>query len=95
LAGRTHEIGTVTFSAPSNGSITITINLNEFGAFQNTSENVKIEGYSSAPKGNPAPGRFTYKGKAVGSTYEIVVPVSNFYGVHVDAKLKDCKNKKK
>lgn len=90
-AGQTQDIGTVSFSAPSNDSITITIKLNEFGAFQNTRENVKIEGYSIAPKGNPAPGSFTYKGHAEGSTYEVVVPVSNFYGVHVDAKSKKCK----
>jgi hypothetical protein len=90
FAGQTYDIGSVTFSAPSSGFVTITIELNEFGAFQNTKENVKIEGYTKAPSKNPAPGRFTYKGHAVGSTYEIVVPVYNFYGVHVDAQSKYC-----
>jgi chitodextrinase len=92
FAGQSYDIGTVTFSAASNGFITITIELNEFGAFQDTRENVKVEGYAMAPKRNPAPGRFTYKGHATGSIYEIVVPVNNFYGVHVDAKRKDCQS---
>ncbi len=90
FAGQTYDIGTVTFSAPINGFVTITINLNEFGAFQNTKENVKIEGYTKAPNKNPAPGKFSYKGHAEGSTYEIVVPSYNFYGVHVDAQSKYC-----
>lgn len=89
-AGQTYDIGTVTFSAPINGFVTINIELNEFGAFQNTKENVKIEDYSKAPKKNPAPGKFSYKGYAEGSTYEIDVPVNNFYGVHVDAQSKYC-----
>ena len=90
FAGQTYDIGTVTFSAPNNGFVTITINLNEFGAFQNTDENVKIEGYTKAPNKNPAPGRFSYKDYAEGTTYEIVVPSYNFYGIHVDAQRKQC-----
>lgn len=45
---------------------------------------------NKAPNKNPAPGKFSYKGFAEGSTYEIVVPAYNFYGVHVDAIRKQC-----
>jgi len=91
FAGQTNNIGNVTFSAPVDGNITITIELNEFGEFQNVSENVKIQDYSTAPTKNPKPGQFDYKAEASGSTFEIVVPVNNFYGVHIDAKNKECK----
>jgi len=90
FAGRTINIGTVTFSAPSNGKVTITINLNdEVAGFQNVSENVKIQDYANAPSGNPDIGNFDHKGNASGNSFEIEVPENNFYGVHVDADV-DC-----
>ena len=92
FAGQDVNIGTVTFSAPVAGNVTITINLNDDGAFQNVGENVKIQDYSTAPSGNPAPGGFDHKGNADAGEkmFEIVVPENNFYGVHVDAAV-DCK----
>jgi hypothetical protein len=90
-AGQHINIGNVIFSAPIEGNITISIELNEFGEFQNISENVKIQDYSTAPTKNPKPGRFDYKADASGSTFEMVVPVNSFYGVHIDAKSKVCK----
>lgn len=86
FAGQTYDIGNVTFT-PSGGNVEIKIELNEFGMFQNVAENVKIQGYSSAPSAtNPSPGLFTtHKGMATGSTYTVVVPKFNYYGVHVDA----------
>lgn len=52
---------------------------------QDRSDAVKIQGYESAPSGNPAPGQFqTYKGNEL----DIVVPAANYYGIHLDvAKL--------
>lgn len=84
-AGQTQDIGTVTFE-PENGEVKITISLNAYGEFQDVSENVKIEGYSVAPSGNPQIGQFTYKDTASGKTFSITVPANNFYAVHVDAK---------
>ena len=92
FAGQTVDIGTVTFSAPDDGFVTITIELNEFGAFQNVAENVKIQDYRRAPSGNPSPGGFDHKADvdANEKTFSIVVPENNYYGVHVDASA-DCR----
>ena len=86
IAGQHYVIGSVTFSAPSGGMVTITIELNESGKFQETDENVKIQDYEDRPPSrNPAPGRFAFKGTASGSSFSIEVPENNFYGIHVDA----------
>lgn len=85
MAGKLYHIGDVTFE-PVSGGVKITIALFNNGAFQNVAENVKIQGYTEKPSGNPAVGRFdTHKGTASGKTYSVVVPEFNFYGVHVDA----------
>ncbi len=91
FAGQNFEIGTVSFGAEVDGEVEITITLNSDGAFQDVASNVKIQGYNSAPKGNPAPGRFAFKGDASGSTFTATVPAANFYGVHVDAaRVVEC-----
>ena len=53
--------------------------------FQDVTDAIKIQGYETAPSGNPAPGQFTYyKGRDL----EIVVNSANYYGIHLDvAKL--------
>jgi hypothetical protein len=86
-AGQTLDAGTVHFSAPIAGNVTITIALNPGYAFQDVAENVKIQGYAVAPSGNPAPGQFQNKGTATGSPYSMTVPSANFYGVHVDVNV--------
>lgn len=49
--------------------------------FQDVADAIKIQGYETAPSGNPAPGQFTYyKGREL----EIVVDAANFYGIHLD-----------
>ncbi len=56
-------------------------------------ENLKVQGYDSEPKGNPAIGRFADKlSLAVGSTTaELIVPFSPYYGIHLDvAGLGNC-----
>lgn len=88
-AGQHYDIGTVTFSAPNGGVVTITIEMNENGGFQNTSdENVKIQDYSSTPPNKPGGlGGFDHKGTVAqgATTFSIDVPENNYYGVHVDA----------
>lgn len=83
-AGQTINVGSVHFSAPVAGKVTITINLTGSWEFAPRAENVKIQDYATAPSGNPAPGLFAWKGTGVGQTFSIEVPVNNFYGVHVD-----------
>ncbi len=83
-AGKTMEAGEVTFSAPVQGKVTITIALNPGWHFDKVINNVKIQGYPSAPSGNPSPGRFAWKGYATKSSFSMKVPLNEFYGVHVD-----------
>ena len=86
-AGQTYEAGTVNF-APDNGDVAITITLNSGFRFADVPENVKVENYASAPSGNPSPGGFSDKDYAdpEDNTFEIIVPLNNFYGVHVDVE---------
>lgn len=86
-AGQTMAAGTVEFSTPDNGFITITVNLSAGWYFQEVEENVKIQDYFEAPTGNPSPGLFEHKGTASGETFTITLPENNFYGVHVDVKF--------
>lgn len=83
-AGQTAVAGTVAFSEPVNGKVTITISMNRGWFFNPVSENVKIQDYASAPSGNPSPGRFAWKATAFKCPFSIVVPQNTFYGVHVD-----------
>jgi hypothetical protein len=86
FAGQTQNAGTVHFSAMSGGNIDITITFNPGWGFQNVNENLKIQDYTNAPAGNPAPGLFAHKFNGAGSPYTVTVPANNFYGVHVDAQ---------
>jgi hypothetical protein len=84
FAGQTLEAGSVSFSAPVDGEVEITITLNEDWFFDDVLENVKIQDYATAPSGNPSPGGFAHKDTATESPFSITVPANNFYGVHVD-----------
>lgn len=90
--------GTAHFSAPVNGMVTITISLAE-GTYnlgndeyaywwelnESKDETVKIQGYNIAPSGKVQPGQFkTYKG----TDLVVTVPVSKFYGIHLDVHQK-------
>ena len=84
-AGQTMLAGTVHFSAPVDGMVTITINLDSGWIFDpNVMENVKVQDYEFAPSGNPSPGTFEWKDTATGSYFSITVPENNYYGVHAD-----------
>jgi hypothetical protein len=82
-AGQHNYAGTATFSAVENGMVTITIALADGWSLQdNGDNNVKIQGYSSAPSGNPSPGRFAHKGNDL----EVTVTAADFYGIHLDVR---------
>jgi hypothetical protein len=49
--------------------------------------NIKVQDYEMTPTGNPAPGLFNWKTSGIGQYKEIVVPINNFYGVHVDVAI--------
>ncbi len=66
--------------------MTITVTLNDGWRFEDVHGNVKIQDYASAPSGNPAPGQFAHKGYATGSSFSMIVPANNFYGVHVNVE---------
>jgi hypothetical protein len=78
-AGQTILVGTVTFAADG-ADVKITIQL--VGWQFEAGSVVAIQGYSTAPSGNPEPGLFEHKFPASGSSFEITVPAANFYGVH-------------
>lgn len=88
FAGQTYLVGTAHFSPVVNGKVTITLTSLNGAILQEGNETVKIQGYDSAPSGNPAPGQFTtYKGT------ETVIEVDAFayYGIHLDVKrVVDC-----
>jgi hypothetical protein len=81
FAGQTINVGTVTFSAPEDGMVTITINLAGGWSFK-ADEDVAVQDYESAPSGNPQIGNFDHKNPGVGTTHTVTVPVNNFYAVH-------------
>jgi|GEM_PF-1501591 hypothetical protein len=96
-AGQTYVAGTVSFSAPANGVVTITITLNDGFRFAlNPTEvdgvyknNVKVQDYATIPPAvNPAPGLFYWHQVATASPTTIEVPLNKFYGVHVDIERK-------
>lgn len=74
--GQTKNVGTVAFGQVIDGTVQITVNLtNSDARFADRTSNVHIQGYASAPSGNPSPGSFTtHKGKATGTSYSVTVP---------------------
>ena len=86
FAGQTKQVGTVSFSAVDDGKITITVKLDAGWSFRDVKENLKVQDYTRAPSGNPAPGRFKWKENVDKDARSgtIVVPANKFYGVHVE-----------
>jgi hypothetical protein len=77
-AGKTIDIGTAKLTS---GVLTITLK-NGWELMSNSSS-VKIQGYNTAPSGNPAPGQFTtYKGNSLTPTLSSF----SFYGIHLDVR---------
>jgi hypothetical protein len=90
IAGQNYVAGTIHFSPVVNGEVQITITLVDGWIFSPfTSENLKIQPYSSPPTGNPSPGRFQYKYDVYvydpdGKTITITLPYAPYYGIHGD-----------
>jgi hypothetical protein len=81
------DAGTVTFSAPDNSEVTVTIDLNSGWRFKPVEDNVKIQDYASAPIEKAIPGHFANKSTATTSPYSAPpVQDNNYYGVHVDVE---------
>ena len=92
LAGQDMVAGTVTFSAPVDGWVDITIQLGDDWVFYHdvddieADDNIKIQDYQSPPPPvNPAIGHFDWKASIdPGETdATISVPLKNYYAVHV------------
>ena len=81
-AGKTIDVGTVTFTDAGGGYVDITITLTGGWRFYGDSNNVMVQDYATAPSGNPSPGLFDSKETATGTLHTISVPLNNFYGVH-------------
>lgn len=89
FAGQDIDVGTATLSPAvfedGTAAVRIQIDLTDGWALDALkSEQVKIQGYDTAPSGMPSPGTFTtYKGAAL----DVVVAPWNFYGIHLDVAL--------
>jgi len=90
IAGQHFVAGTVTFQCGAceceEDEVKITITLAEGWRFADVSENVKIQDYSTAPSGNPAPGQFDHKFDAETSPFSVCVPRNCYYGIHVEVE---------
>ncbi|MBS9522603.1 hypothetical protein KI659_01125 [Litoribacter alkaliphilus] len=81
--GQTNFIGTVTLKEKGN-DVKMKFNLSS-GGLQDVNNNVKIQGYSNPPSGNPAPGSFAHKFYIEESIFEVTIPKEDYYGIHLDA----------
>lgn len=86
-AGQTMPAGMVTFSQPSGGLVEICVVLDDGFRFDpDTDASVIVQGYATAPSGNPSPGLFANHFDAESSPFCLMVPQNNFYGVHVNVE---------
>jgi len=85
-AGQTMYVGTATLSAVSGGSVTITIDLVDGWDYASGGgANLKVQGYASAPSGNPAPGRFAHHVTCTTDPCTTpAIPANSYYGIHLD-----------
>jgi hypothetical protein len=85
FAGQTLNAGSVEFDVQGINTV-ITVSLGAAWDFEDVGENLKVQTYTSAPRGNPEPGLFTYKKTCdeAASSCAITVPTKRFVGVHVN-----------
>jgi hypothetical protein len=88
FAGQTIEVGSVEFEAFGD-DVRITVTLGQFDGIEwvfdpYPTHNLMVQDYASAPSGNPEPGLFDHKTFCTENTCSIVVPLNDFYGVHVN-----------
>lgn len=91
-AGQSMLAGSVTFK-PVTGGVEVKIDLADGWVFADVPENIKIQGYMTAPTKNPDIGSFANKANAslTDRSYTIFIDNYNFYGVHVDLwKIVPC-----
>jgi hypothetical protein len=81
-AGESSYVGTAHFSHANNGKVTINITLSDGWQLSPGKESIKIQGYASKPKGQPAPEQFAFKG----SDLTVEVNASNFYGLQLEVQ---------
>jgi hypothetical protein len=91
-AGQNILVGTADTTPPSiDGKVTITITLDGDvdAVFADASENVKIQGYWTAPDKEPVPGHFDTKMTATagGISFSTQVDAYPFYGIHLDVGI--------
>jgi hypothetical protein len=99
FAGQFMLAGEVSCTPETDGSVTVTVNLDSGWQFANLpteedgifDDNLKVQDYSSIPTGNPAPGQFMWKTYVTGSSGSVSAATNKYYGVHVDvAKVVAC-----
>jgi hypothetical protein len=85
-AGQTMIAGSVTLTQLTPTTVEVKVALAGPWVFADVLENLKVQGYSSAPSGNPSPGLFANKKRCdpTSSTCTIVVPEASYYGIHSD-----------
>ncbi len=84
-AGQNTYVGTATITPIGGGKVTVTVDLIDGWDYAEVGSNLKIQTYSTAPKGNPSPGLFAYK--TTGTMDPCTsgpIPVATYYGIHVD-----------
>lgn len=81
-AGENTYAGTAHFSRVKDGKVTINITLSDGWELTPGNESVKIQGYTSAPKGRPDPEKFTYKGNSL----TVEVDVASYYGLLLEVR---------
>jgi hypothetical protein len=84
-AGQSKLVGTASFVNNGDGTVTISITLIDGWAFDASKVNLMVQGYEDAPYGvQPIPGQFAYSSTETGTTASIIVPLANFYGIHLN-----------
>ena len=76
----------MTFSAPVDGWVTITIDHNPGWRFDPVCNNVAAQDYAAPTAGVAAPDSFAHQACFGGPADSILVPLSNYYAVHANGK---------
>jgi hypothetical protein len=85
FAGQTTLVGTATIAPAGAGFVTVSVDLTGDWEFADAGATMKIQGYGSAPSGNPSPGLFASHNECTGQSCESdPIAVSPFYGIHLD-----------
>ncbi|WP_203581501.1 hypothetical protein [Microbacterium hibisci] len=86
-AGQSTPVGTATITDLGNGTVRVTIALDDDWDFAGGGTNLHVQGYSSAPSGNPSPGQFASHTTCVTTADTCTTaPIAKrpYYGIHLD-----------